>query len=240
VKNTVLPQIANPAQIEKTVFVVTYGRTGSTLIQNLLNAIDGYCIRGENENAVAPLALAWNTLKQSSNVRNIGKKAVATTPIHPWYGAELINPNRFGRAMANAFIRTVLAPPTGTRVTGFKEIRWAHDPKFLPTLLNYVHMAFPNPHFVFNTRSLDEVAESAWWANMKPEAVTARLTRTEAAFADYLAAYPQRGVHIHYNDYVADQEALAPMYEFIGETYVPDQVAEIMSQRLTHLQKGDR
>ena len=37
-------------------FVITYGRSGSTVLLNLLNAIEGYTIRGENCGIVSHLA----------------------------------------------------------------------------------------------------------------------------------------------------------------------------------------
>ena len=45
------------------VFVVTYGRSGSTLLQNVLNTIPGYCIRGENANTLAHLAKACHAVE---------------------------------------------------------------------------------------------------------------------------------------------------------------------------------
>ena len=39
----------------RTVNIVTYGRSGSTLLMGLLNAIDGYRIRGENFNCFEEL-----------------------------------------------------------------------------------------------------------------------------------------------------------------------------------------
>src|SRR6056297_391020 len=51
--------------VEKSVFVVTYGRSGSTLVQNLLNGLPGACVRGENENLLAPLVRAWDIVRHS-------------------------------------------------------------------------------------------------------------------------------------------------------------------------------
>ena len=51
-------------RIDKTVFVVTYGRSGSTVLQNMLNALPGHILRGENANLLAPLVRAWQDLRQ--------------------------------------------------------------------------------------------------------------------------------------------------------------------------------
>jgi hypothetical protein len=37
------------------VFIVTYGRSGSTLLQGVLNSIPGYLVRGENRQALRHL-----------------------------------------------------------------------------------------------------------------------------------------------------------------------------------------
>jgi len=226
----------NYNEIEKFVFVVTYGRAGSTLVQNLLNSIDGYCIRGENNNALAPLALAWDTIHKSKNIQNHLKKNKTSTPDRPWYGAELINGPQLGKELAEVFVRQVLAPPKGTRVAGFKEIRWGGNIPFLPTLLNYAHEMFPNAHFIFNTRDHDEIARSGWWANMEPERVKAKIAKIDVAFARYLETYPGRGIHIHYNDYAKNPKALEPLFKYLGEGFDLDHVSAVLEHRLTHLQ----
>ena len=37
------------------IFIVTYGRSGSTLLQGILNSIPGYLVRGENRQALRHL-----------------------------------------------------------------------------------------------------------------------------------------------------------------------------------------
>lgn len=43
--------------LKRNIFIVTYGRSGSTLLQNLLMTIPGCIIRGENHNAMESI---WN------------------------------------------------------------------------------------------------------------------------------------------------------------------------------------
>lgn len=49
------------------VFIITYGRSGSTLTQNLLNSLPGYCIRGENSNLLYFLSKAADLCKYQGN-----------------------------------------------------------------------------------------------------------------------------------------------------------------------------
>lgn len=223
------------SDIEGHVFVVTYGRSGSTLVQNLLNAIPGYCIRGENANALGPLVRAWNNVRQNDVLRNLARNQTETTAEHPWFGGERIASHRFGRQLANLFVREILTPPPGTRVTGFKEIRWSSDVASLPVVLNFLHTFLPNTKFVFNTRNHDDVARSAWWAEMPPEKAKAMLVEAETAFDRYRTNNPGRCVLVHYDDYVADHAALKPMYDFLGEPFDPAVVDQVMGRELTHL-----
>lgn len=217
------------------VFVVTYGRSGSTLVQNLLNSLPGYCIRGENANALGPLARAWSHVARSANIRAMAQSGVQTTPEHPWFGAEGISADRWGRALAEAFVREVLAPPPGTRVAGFKEIRWGGTADEMRLILDFAHRFFPGARFVFNTRNPDDVARSAWWAEMPREQALRRIAEMNARFEAYLRDFPGRAIALHYDDYVADPEGLRPLFTFLGEEWDAQSVAKIMATRLTHL-----
>lgn len=228
-----------PAGIEGHVFVVTYGRSGSTLVQNLLNAIPGYCIRGENNNTLGLMARSWHEVQSNTILNNLARNGVETSPEHPWYGGEKINAKRYGRSLAQVFSREILSPPPGTRVAGFKEIRWANEGTPLPISLNFLAGFLKNSRFIFNTRDHDEVARSGWWATMDPDKVKARLAKAEAAFTQYRTRHPERCLHIHYNDYVSDHTKLKPMFDFLGEPFDLDRVDAVMSRELTHLKEDD-
>lgn len=221
------------------VFIVTYGRSGSTLLQNLLNAIDGYCIRGENENILMHLARGWHAVQTSRPMRGMRSAGRVSGPEDPWFGAEAVDPGRLGRSLAALFLREVLRLPPGTRVGGFKEIRFLAHPEFFPAYLDFLHRFFPGTRIVFNTRDHAAVARSGWWARMDPASVAARLREAERLFAAYQAAHPGRCITLHYDDYVRDPAALAPLFAFLGEPFDAARVAAVMARRLDHL-KGPR
>lgn len=222
-------------KIEKHVFVVTYGRSGSTLVQKLLNSIDGACIRGENSNALAGVTQAWQMTRGPNSLARRAAQKSTTTPDAPWYGRENFNLQRYGRALADVFTREVLAPPPGTRIAGFKEIRWAYAEPAFSQILNFAHEFFADSHFIFNTREHDQVAQSGWWADKDPADVRKRLLAQDALFDAYLRTFPDRGVRIHYNDYITDHEALRPMFDHISEPFDADTISTIMRQKLMHL-----
>lgn len=217
------------------VFVVTYGRSGSTLVQNLLNALPGYCIRGENGNLSGPLAQAWHTAATMKNLKTLRHSGRTTDPTHPWFGAEGIAPDRLGHALADAFCREVLRPPEGTRVAGFKEIRFHHDKAFFAKHLGFLRSCFPKARFIFNTRAHQDVARSGWWAEQDPAQVMKVLAQAEQLFDAFLKAHPKISCKLRYEDYNDRPEGFRPLLEFLGEPFEPDLVARILDTRLSHL-----
>ncbi len=109
------------------VFVVTYGRSGSTLLQSLLNSCKGVQIRGENGNVLYHL---YRAAMAARSTRQIGKTPQTVVPDGPWYGAGEVRPVLFESELIGNFVRTVLAPDDGIQVTGFKEIRYNRN--FVP------------------------------------------------------------------------------------------------------------
>lgn len=216
------------------VFLVTYGRSGSTLLQNLLNSIPGYCIRGENNNALFHLARSWHALVEAEPMRGMRKAGTPSDQTDPWYGAELTRPDVYGRSLADVFVREVLALPPGTRVGGFKEIRFhLQKPLFRPCM-DFIQSFFPRARIVFNTRNHDAVAKSGWWSKMDPTRVARELNEAEAMFAAYLADFPGHSLKVHYDDYNGNPEALRPLYDFLGERFDEAAVRRMLGSRLTH------
>lgn len=106
-------------QLKRNIFIVTYGRSGSTLLQSLLNTIPGCQIRGENHNAFESL---WASCLRAQKTK-AGWGSNARPPNHPWHGSEAVQPASYAEAMVDAFIDNVLTPDPNARYFGFKEIR---------------------------------------------------------------------------------------------------------------------
>lgn len=220
------------------VFIVTYGRSGSTLLQNLLNSLPGYCIRGENNNVLMHLARAWEAVETSEPMKGMRLKGEVSGPSHPWFGAENVGPDDFGRGLANQFVRDVLQPDPGTRVAGLKEIRFHIDPRGFETCLDFIHRFFPRARFLFNTRNHGPVTRSGWWADQPPGEVFKVLQAAEKLYGDYIWKYPERCCRVHYDDYVQDAGALEEMFTFLDEPFDPDLVERVKGQRLDHMKEG--
>lgn len=225
---------ATPVMPERFVFVVTYGRSGSTLLQKLLNALPGYCIRGENGNGLFRLFQAWHDVTARPEVLLFRRQGKTSTAADAWFGAETIEADAFAKTLVAGFVKDVLRLPEGTRVGGFKEVRWhkAED-QFLP-FMRFIHTYFPNVKVVINTRNLASVAKSGWWAKRSPERVKQILGEAEKMFAAYKAEFPDATIALHYDDFRDNPDAFAPLYEFLGETFDAEVVRAILSKPLPH------
>lgn len=201
-------------------FVVTYGRSGSTLLQGILDAIPGYLIRGENRQALRHLhdfqrVVLKERRAQRRQRRRQGLPPEGTTPANAFFGMDGVSRDAVVRGVRRLALDTLLRPEPDTRVTGFKEIRWEDED--LPDYVAWLQEVFPGARFLVNTRSLDDVVQSKWWADRPDardhlEAVEARLLALAEQLGD--AAY-----RVHYDDYVRDPSVLEPMFAWLGEPY---------------------
>lgn len=223
-------------RLKKSVFIVTYGRSGSTLLQNLLNSLPGYLIRGENENLLASLARAWDIVQRSDQANKMRAEGRITTPQHPWFGYEAVSAQAFGDALARSFTQTVLRPNEDTRVIGFKEIRWHNDPALFPVMLGFLHRFFPDARFIFNIRNHDEVLRSGWWKYMEEAAVRRQLTQAETLYTDFAAAHPAQCITMSYNRYITGADAWRPLFNFLAEPFDAKAVTAVLENKLQHLQ----
>lgn len=207
------------------VFVATYGRSGSTLLQGVLNSLPGYLVRGEHRDAVRHLfEFHRSCLTDQERVRHF--KGVRT-PQHAWYGMAGYPADRAVEELRRLVLTTLLRPGPETRVTGFKEIRWYAD-----DVLDYVDFLlelFPGARFVVNTRSHDAVARSGWWR--EDEHALTTLARYEERLDALVAHVGEAAYRVHYDDYVADPTVLRGLVEWLGEAYDEEAVAAVFGLR---------
>lgn len=204
------------------VFVVTYGRSGSTLLSGILNAIPGYLIRGENRDALHHLFLFHRTL--ATEKERVGE-TLGRQRTHPFFGIGDVPLETSLDDIRRLVLDTVLRPKDDTRVTGFKEIRWYHSD--LEEYVAWLREVFPGAKFLVNTRNNADVLKSGWWAEGDHADGLARAEEGILRLAETLgdAAY-----RVHYDDYAADPGALRGMFEWLGETYDEAAVRQVMAK----------
>ena len=207
------------------VFVMTYGRSGSTLLMGLLNTIPGYLIRGENDDALRHLYEFHRSCVERSQFWPIDRVRMRTDP---FFGIGDFPPARSIAGARRLALDTLLRPKPDTRVTGFKEIRWwRHDD--LDAYVAWLREVFPGARFLVNTRDHAAVLKSKWWA--KGGDKSEHLAEVEAKIlgaADHLgdAAY-----RVHFDDYVADPRTLEPMFAWLGERFDEESVKATMAKK---------
>jgi hypothetical protein len=204
-------------------FIIAYGRSGSTLLQGVLNGIEGYLIRGENGGI---LNVMYRIARTAANVKE-KFSPLAGSVSQPWYGIDLVDRAQLLADLRQLFIRNFIHPSPGHRCLGCKEIRYGPDSvRSLTGLVDFIDEAFPNSCFIFNSRNLEDVAVSAWWKQMSDPA------HYLATFEKRMREVYDRGrsnyFWVHYNDYVADPETLGSLFQFLGEPFNRDSIGEVL------------
>lgn len=206
-------------------FIVTYGRSGSTLLQGVLNSIPGYLIRGENDGAVYHLHQFHTACTQKKRrLRKRFELPLDTT--NPHFGLDEFPAKVSLRMLRRLVTSTVLRPEEDTRVTGFKEIRWYQDD--LPAYVDFLRELFPDARFLVNTRDHEAVLRSGWWPD-KPQ--DGRLDLMEAAILDLAASLGDAAYRVHFDDYTSDPTVLRGLFTWLGEDFDETRVRAVLGVR---------
>lgn len=169
------PNWSSPEMGREALFIVGHGRDGSTLLQHLINAsADGADIRGENLVGLQ-LASIIGTLMSEKHF-NLGNPRQPLESKHPWYGADQIDKQRVMKTCAELFKNEVISRSQGTKLVGFKEVRWFD----LPHAFSAVRWIYPNARFLFLERDPNLMAQSGWWGDTE-NAVERIVERQELA-----------------------------------------------------------
>ena len=206
------------------ILIITYGRSGSTLLQGILNSIEGCLIRGENCNFCFGLFESYQNLLKAKTHRG-------DRPQHPWFGAHLLDETTFlihARRLVKDLLIADVANAHKVTCYGFKEIRYAYLPE--QTLIGYLAFLpqlFPNLALIFNRRNLDDVMKSGWWRDIDQSEARSILRETDRIFEEYACTHANC-YQIMYEDVVSQSAKLVGMFEFLGVPYLKDRVARTL------------
>jgi hypothetical protein len=195
-------------------FIVSYGRSGSTLLQGLLNTIPGYLIRGENR--MAPYRL-WQFHETLFAARKQFGRAEALTPRDSYYGIDEYRSTEALARMRSMLLDCLLRPADDTRVVGFKEIRWFQSD--WQDYVRFLGQVFPGARFVINTRDHAGVVKSHWWTKMDRDEALEQLAGHEKQFDEMAEMLGTRAFRVHYDDYIADPSRLEQLWHWLGEPF---------------------
>lgn len=204
-------------------FVVTYGRSGSTLLQGILTSTPGFRIRGENGAAVHHLYQSFRACEEQRRTYQVRRRLDTT---EPWYGIDEF-PSELSRELIRKLVlETIIRPEPGDRVVGFKEIRWYQDD--LEDFVSFLQDTFPGARFLFNSRCLDDVCRSGWWKE-HPDA-REHLERIEQRHASLRTGLGEAAFHVRYDEYVADPSTLRALFTWLGEDFDAGRVERVLAR----------
>jgi hypothetical protein len=160
----------------KFVFVVTPGRSGSTLVQGLLNALPNTLIRGENNFYLLPMFRAQSRVV--SYQHRFSKDTHRVRSAH--YGIANFDIPGYADMARQWTLRALLGDvdPRAVDVIGFKEVRWNEImPSEEEAFFAWLETLFPDARYVLNRRDPESVIRSGHYREISEEMAAAIVRR---------------------------------------------------------------
>ena len=191
-----------------------------------LNSLPGFCIRGENHNALAHLCSFYRSTKETTG--QVAKKSML--PVHPWYGADLIKPDEVRSTIRRMFVETILKPPEGTKTTGCKEIRinW-NEIKDFDLFLEDVLEIFEGAKMIFNHRDILATSKSSWWKDTAHSYATIRGMDQRLRNNRFTTA--PNIFHVEYEELTKGPDHARKLTEFLGVPFDEEVYKKVMATR---------
>lgn len=202
------------------VFVVTYGRSGSTLLQGMLNQMPRTLVRGENGLYVQHLFRAWQAADAIRQKRNAPP---SRKPTSAFYGIGALTRKRFVRNARRLVVGGLLGNHDAKDYdrVGFKEVEWHHlTPEETAPFFDWFDEVFPGAKYVLNTRDVEQAMGSGFWQRRDAEEAKAAIDRVIEIQDHLRATRPDRVHETRYevvtgDDTTASDAALTALGEFV-------------------------
>ncbi len=240
---------AEPSPIGPRVFLVTHGRTGSTLLQGILSEVFGIRFYGENGGFLQKAFKTYQALSQAPS--KVGKPENDTVT-QPWFGAtrfqdaaivprfrQFIDDILFGIPMAGA------DAADRSDYAGFKEIRHIFTRIDLGEYLSFVRTIYPECKFIFLTRDIEQVLNSGWWARNDPAKARTEIEDFVANVREYVET-DEQSLLLDYDEIANGVNGVDRLAEFLLMQYercilddVRAQSFSYAGRNLTALLRGD-
>ena len=192
-------------------FVVTFGRSGSTLVQGLLNALPGTLVRGENGFFLRALFHSHEALARTKNKWSDASELKG--PASAFYGAEELDLPAY-RAGIRDLVEQQLVGGQGRqelRTVGFKEVLW-HEVTEAETdrFLAFMDAVFPRARYVLHRRrNHEDVLVSGFWKRWDPKRAEDALLRVERFQEELAVGREDRTCWTTYEDLTSPDPAVA-------------------------------
>ena len=222
----------------RSVYVVTYGRSGSTLLTGYLSHLPGFDIKGENYLFPLPLAEAEERLAAAARLPYQGREKQAS----PWYGSQAFSTVQWKRDVRRAVLNQLYPFKPIPKTIGFKEIRWWYrtTEEDFETKLAWITSIRKPGAIVFLTRNLDDTMAGAWWVKLSDEERVeqrAALEKFQGMAADYAHAHPDHSILVTYEDFCADSSEAKRLCAMLGVRFREDVYRKTMGERYSYPSK---
>lgn len=209
------------------VFVVTYGRSGSTLVQGLLNTLPRTLVRGENDLYLLHL---YRALASVRAFRELHGEHGSRNVVSAFYGLKAIRRSAFVQAMNDIVTAGVIGnlDAGDYDVLGFKEVTWHRiAPEETAAFFDTMDKAFPDARYVLNTRDPERALGSGFWVNADADEARALIDRVREVQAHLRETRPDRVFDVSYevltgDDAGARDAMVRGLGEFTTGAPVPD------------------
>ena len=228
------PFDAENAKIPRFIFVLSYGRSGTTLLQGALNNSELIHFAGENFGFVERLHRAEQALKDALAESQL--QPHRDKPTEAFYGITSAPFERHSELYRELLIELVMSScPSNKKPShiGFKEVRYPYF-QHLEEHLWWLQKVFLNPTFVLVTRDLEEVLRSGFFGELSRDEREIRrriLVNFENVAREFLASVGY-GVELKYSQIAYDSEQSAKILRGVGIPATAQQFEE--AQKLKH------
>jgi len=224
------PSLASPTKWGNREFLVVLGsgRSGTTIIQHLLNSIPGFDLRGENGGSVWPLIDAIALLH---DFRTGDARWASNASTDPWMGFQNIDIEKFESGLIETFVEEVLRPEASARVIGFKEIRFPL--KGLGNSIQHIQRLIPRTRFVLAFRNPSSIARSGWWP--KQPRAERTIGRQQQALRGVAKSLGERAFSIEYETFHNEESSRVDFFNWLGEEYDSQSVNMVLRTRAAKL-----
>ncbi|MDH2415148.1 sulfotransferase [Nocardioides sp. CER19] len=188
-------------------FVVTFGRSGSTLVQGLLNAMPGTLVRGENGLFVHDLYRASAAAEAYSAEHTKHRSKHVTSA---FYGVRWLRREPFVKATRQIADDVLLGTqsPGAVRRIGFKEVLWHRiTPEETTDFFDWFEEAFPGARYILNTRDPEAASRSGFWQHAEPGEAEMAIARVREIQDYLLETRPDRTFVTRYESLTSDDRA---------------------------------
>jgi len=201
------------------IVLMAVGRSGSTLLQGVLNSMPGCLVRGENGAFMLGLAQASEAICFARN-----HSSSFTTPEDSWFGCEELDADRLLGEFAQIVIEQLLGSRSNEdfAAIGFKEIRWLSRHLGAMSLWSYLRFfeaMFADVRFILLTREIGELLKSGWWPVVATPATRGEI---EQFYASARTAPVRNLFELDYADLHEDSDAVRRLADFVGSRCTPE------------------